>query len=151
MSPEDIKARGRRITEEVFNQGDLAIVDEVIDPAYAEYIAAEERMVTAGELKDFVTAIRRGFPDLHAHTEQQVVEGDTLVERLTVTGTHDGTPMHGLPATGRRIRISVVSISMIGPDGRFVQRWTLADQLAALRQLGRLALGNAEATLGSAS
>lgn len=148
MSPEDIKARGRRITEELFNQGDLTVVDELIDPTYTEYLAAEHETVSAAQLKDFITDIRRAFPDLRAHTEQQIVEGDTLVQRLTVTGTHDGVPLHGLPATGKRIRVSVVDFSRIGPNGKFVQRWTLADQLAVLSQLGRLP---ADETMGSAS
>jgi predicted ester cyclase len=138
MSPEEIKARGRRITEELFNQGDLSVVDELIDPSYTEYLAAEHMTVSAAELKDFIADIRRAFPDLHAHTEQQIVEGDTLVQRLTVTGTHDGVPQSGAPPTGMRIRVSAVDISRIGPDGRFMQRWTLADHLAVLSQLNLL-------------
>jgi|KBSSwiStaDraftv2_1062776.scaffolds.fasta_scaffold1002068_2 predicted ester cyclase len=143
MSPDEIKARGRRITDELFNQGDLSVVDELIDPGYTEYLAAEHKTVSAAELKDLITDMRRAFPDLHAHTEQQIVEGDTLVQRLTVTGTHDGVPPSGAPATGKRIRVSVVDISRIGPDGRFMQRWTLADQLAVLSQLNLLPAGSA--------
>lgn len=135
MSPEDIKASGRRLTEELFNQGDLTVVDELIDPAYTEHIVAEQRTVSAAQLKDVVTNLRRIFPDLYAFTEQQIVEGDTLVQRLTVTGTHDGTPLYGSPATGKRIRVSVVDISRVGPDGKFVECWTLVDQLAVLSQL----------------
>lgn len=136
MTPDDIKDWGRRLTDELFNQGDLTVVDELIDPAYTEHIVAEQRTVSAVQLKELITDIRRAFPDLHAHTEQQIVEGNTLVQRLTVTGTHDGVPLDGLPATGRRLQVSVVEISQIGPNGKFVQRWTLADQLAAVSQLG---------------
>lgn len=136
MSPEDIKARGRRLTEELFNQGDLAVADELLDVAYTEHMVAEQRTVSAAELKDHITDIRRSFPDLRAHTEQQVVEGDTLVQRLTVTGTHNGVPFDGLPATAKRFQVSVVDISRIGPNDKFVQRWTLADQLAVISQLG---------------
>jgi len=143
MSPDEIKARGRRITDELFNQGDLSVVDELIDPGYTEYLAAEHKTVSAAELKDLITDMRRAFPDLHAHTEQQIVEGDTLVQRLTVTGTHDGVPPSGAPATGKRIRVSVVDISRIGPDGRLMQRWTLPDQLAVLSQLNLLPAGSA--------
>src|SRR4029453_10372627 len=115
MSPDEIKARGRRITDELFNQGDLSVVDELIDPSYTEYLAAEHKTVSAAELKDFITDIRRAFPDLHAHTEQQIVDGDTLVQRLTVTGTHDGVPLYGDPATGRGTRVRSVDVSPLGP------------------------------------
>jgi predicted ester cyclase len=138
MSSEEIKARGRRITEELINQGDLSVVDELIDPDYTEYVVAQRQTVSAAGMKEFITVVRRAFPDLHAHTEQQIVEGDTLVQRLTMTGTHQGQPFHGLSATGRRIRFGVVDISRMGANGKFVQRWTLADQLALLSQLSLL-------------
>lgn len=136
MTPDDIKNWGRRLTDELFNQGDLTVVDELIDPGYTEHIVAEQRTVSAVQLKELITDIRRALPDLHAHTEQQIVEGSTLVQRLTVTGTHDGVPLDGLPATGRRLHVSVVQIFQIGPNGKFVQGWTLADQLAVVSQLG---------------
>lgn len=139
MTPEDMMARGRRVTEELFNQGDLAVVDELIDPGYAEHLVADGRTISAGELKDRITDLRRACPDLYAHTEEQVVEGDTLVQRLTVTGTQDAGALDGEPPAGRRMQVSVVDISRVGGlQGRFVERWTLTDQLAVLRQLGRL-------------
>ena len=137
MTPDEIRARARRITEELFNQGDLAILDEVVDPSYVQYLAVEDRTTGVAELAEFVTEIRRAFPDLRAHTEQQVVEGDTLAQRLTVTGTHSGAAFAGLPpATGVRLRVNVVDIYRVGPAGRFTQRWTLWDEHAVRRQLG---------------
>lgn len=137
MTPDEIRARARRITDELINQGDVAVLDELVDPGYVQYLAAEDRTTGAAELAEFVTEIRRAFPDLRAHTEQQVVEGDTLAQRLTLTGTHSGAAFAGLPpATGARLRVQVVDIYRIGPGGRFTQRWTLWDEHAVRRQLG---------------
>ncbi|MGI5130231.1 ester cyclase [Pseudonocardia sp. CA-107938] len=137
MTPDEIRARARRITEELFNQGDLAVVDELIDPGYTQYLAVEGRTTGADELTAFVTAMRHAFPDLRAHTEQQIVEGDTLVQRLTLSGTHDGAEFGGLPAaTGAQLQVDLVDIYRIGPSGRFVQRWTLWDEHAVRTQLG---------------
>lgn len=137
MTPDDIRARARRITEELFNQGDLAVIDELVDPAYVQYLAVEDRTTGVAGLAEFVAEIRRAFPDLRAHTEQQVVEGDTLAQRLTVTGTHSGAAFAGLPpATGARLRVNVVDIYRVGPAGRFTQRWTLWDEHTLRLQLG---------------
>lgn len=137
MTPDEIRARARRITEELFNQGDLAVIDELVDPAYVQYLAVADRTTGSAELAEFVTGIRRAFPDLRAHTDQQVVEGTTLAQRLTVTGTHTGVAYAGLPpATGARLRVNVVDIYRIGPAGRFTDRWTLWDEHAVRTQLG---------------
>ncbi|SFW85046.1 ester cyclase [Amycolatopsis australiensis] len=137
MTPDEFRARARRITEELFNQGDLAVLDELVDPAYVQYLAAEDRTTGVTELAQFVTEMRRAFPDLRAHTEQQVVEGDTLAQRLTVTGTHSGAAFAGLPAaTGARLRVNLVDIYRVGPAGRFTQRWTLWDEHTLRVQLG---------------
>jgi predicted ester cyclase len=137
MTPDDIRALARRITEELFNQGDLAVLDELVDPSYTQYLAAEDRSTGVDELAAFITEIRRAFPDLHVHTEQQIVEGDTLAQRLTIKGTHDGVVFAGLPAaTGARLRVNMVDIYRIGPAGRFTQRWTLWDEHAVRTQLG---------------
>ncbi|MGW5719842.1 ester cyclase [Amycolatopsis sp. NPDC003865] len=137
MTPDEIRARARRITEELFNQGDLAVIDELVDPACVQYLAVEDRTTGVAELAEFVVEIRRAFPDLRAHTEQQVVDGDTLAQRLTVTGTHSGAAFAGLPpATGARLRVNVVDIYRVGPAGRFTQRWTLWDEHTFRLQLG---------------
>ena len=136
MTPDEIRAQARRITEELFNQGDLAVIDELVDPDYTQYLAAEDRTTGSRELAGFITAMRRAFPDLRAHTDQQVVEGDTLAQRLTITGTHDGDAFAGLPpATGARLRVSLVDIYRIGPSGRFTHRWMLWDEHAVRAQL----------------
>lgn len=137
MSPEELKTRGRRITEELFNQGDLSVAKELVAADYTEYIAGDLFSVSSvDDLTECVAEIRGAFPDLCSSIEDQIVEGDRLVQRITVAGTHDGKPFMGLPASGHRITISLVSISRIGTDGRFVEQWTWLDQLTLLRQLG---------------
>jgi len=133
----EMKIRARRISEELFNQGDLALIDELFAPGYTQYLAAEDRTTGADALAAFVAETRRAFPDLRVHTEEQVVEGDTLVQRLTLTGTHEGDGFAGLPpATGARLRVPMVDVYRFGPDGRFTHRWTLWDEHAVRSQLG---------------
>ncbi|WP_436499457.1 ester cyclase [Actinokineospora sp. HUAS TT18] len=136
MSPEELKACGRRVTEELFNQGDQAVADRLLGPDYTDYIVADGTALSAMQLRDLVVRLRAAFPDLRSQIEEQIVEGDILVQRLTVTGTHRGAAFNGVPTSGRRVRISAVSIARMGPDGRFAEQWTLHDRHAVLAQLG---------------
>ncbi|MFI6595378.1 ester cyclase [Nonomuraea sp. NPDC050536] len=119
MTPEELKERGRRIAEELFNQGDLSVADELIDRDYTQYIAAGRRTVSGlAAVKDQIVRLRQAFPDLRSHVDEQIAEGDTLVQRLTVRGTH--------AETGREIEFDLVDIARVGADGTFVARWSLA-------------------------
>lgn len=124
MSLEEMKARARRIPEELFTQGDLAIADDIFAPDVAS-------------TKRWVAALRRAFPDLCAIVEDEIAEGDTVVQRLTYRGTHAGTFL-GFPPTGNRAIWQAMEIRRLGPDGKFTEQWMVADLLGVLQQLGAL-------------
>jgi steroid delta-isomerase-like uncharacterized protein len=130
---EQNKAHIRRVIEEVYNRGDLALVDEV---------AASDLIIHAGPqdirgregAKQYVAALRAGFPDLRFTIEDQVAEGDTVVTRWTARGTHAGE-FQGVPATGREIRITGTDIDRI-VGGKVTECWAHLDELGLMRQLG---------------
>lgn len=124
MSPDELKARARRVPEELVTQGDLAI-------------AADVFARDAGGTKRWVAALRQAFPDLCAIVEDEIAEGDTVVQRLTYRGTHAGTFL-GLPPTGHRATWQAMEIRRLGPNGKFIEQWVLADLLGVLQQLGAL-------------
>jgi ketosteroid isomerase-like protein len=68
-----------------------------------------------------------GFHDVSVTVEQNVVSGDTSVNRYTSRGTHI--------ASGKRY--AVTSMDMIRVrNGRVVEHWALRDQNAMRHQLG---------------
>ena len=79
--------------------------------------------------------LRRAFPDLRAFVEAEIVEGTTVVHRLTLAGTHEGAFLGVLP-TGRSVTWYQVEILRAGPDDRFADRWSSWDQLGLRQQLG---------------
>ena len=85
-----------------------------------------------------VTEVLRGFisaiPDLHATEQDMVAEGDTVVVRLFVEGTHQGNLL-GIPATGRRVRWDAVDIYRLS-DGKIAEEWAADDSTAILHQVG---------------
>ena len=126
---DDLKARARRIAQEMFTQGDLAVADEVFAAGCRHHLTGEVGMA------QWITALRRAFPDLCATIADEVAEGDTVMQRLALAGTHRG-PLLGIPPCGRRARWQVAMVLHAGPAGAFAEHWSIWDPLDLLRQLG---------------
>jgi predicted ester cyclase len=136
MSPEEMKARARRIPDEVFTQGDLAIADEVMALSSIDHVPGAAPFGGEG-VKRWALALRHAFPDLCVVVEDELTEGDTVVQRLTYRGTHTGIFL-GHPPTGKCARWSAMEMRRMGPDGRFAEQWIVTDLLSLLQQLGAI-------------
>lgn len=136
MAPDELKIRARRFPEELLTQGDLAVADELLTPDCLHHAPAPLAPGTEG-LKRWTRALRRAFPDLRAIVEDEIAEGNTVVQRLTLSGTHRGTFL-GIPATGRHATWQLVAIQRLGRDGKFAEHWSSPDLFSLLRQLGAL-------------
>jgi len=133
MSPDELKARARRLPDELLTQGDLAVADELLAPDCACHAPATLAPGVAGA-KRWVAALRRAFPGLSAIVEAEIAEGDAVVQRIVCSGTHRGD-FRGLSATGQRVTWPLVAIQRPGPDGRVAGHWASWDRLGVLRQL----------------
>jgi predicted ester cyclase len=135
MSSEQNKAIARRIAVEVFSQGRLEVVDEILAPDFTEHIALPPGVPAGREgLKAIAKALRQGFPDLTYRLDFQIAEGDYVAGYVTVSGTHKGE-MFGMPATGKRAEWPETHIVKI-VNGKITEHWGVVDQLGMLRQLG---------------
>jgi steroid delta-isomerase-like uncharacterized protein len=81
-----------------------------------------------------VARLYRAFPDLHITVEELIAEGDKVVEKDMVTGTHQGE-YNGLPPTGKSVSYNEIFI-MRFVNGRIAEIWGVVDVLSQLRQLG---------------
>ena len=96
---EQNKTLVRRVVEEVYNQGNLAVADELAASDLVVHQTSQEIRGREGA-KQYVAALRAAFPDLHMTIEDQIAEGDRVVTRWTARGTHTGE-FHGIPPTGK--------------------------------------------------
>ena len=85
-------------------------------------------------VRQLADALLPGIPDMELPIEDLVAEGEKVLARLRVKGTHRGELM-GLSATGKRIDIAVLDLFQIR-DGVLIEHWALLDNLGMLRQLG---------------
>lgn len=136
MSSEENKALMRHFYEEVFNQRNLAAIDDFLAPTFVNHSAAQLGL-PAGDLqhvKQFLSVVMQSFPDMHYTVEDLIAEGDKIVARLTISGTQQGAFM-GIPATGKHATISDIEIFRLA-GGKAVETWVQVDFLGLMQQLG---------------
>ncbi len=134
MSTEDHKALARRWLDDVWNKGDLSLIDELIAPNYVLHDPTRPGLKGRAGIKESIAMFRRAFPDLHFTIEDQVAEREKIVTRYIVQGTHLG-PMMGIPATGKQGTITGIDIYRI-TDGQIEEAWSNWDTLGLLQNLG---------------
>jgi predicted ester cyclase len=135
MSVEQNKAISRRIPVEVFEQGRLAVVDEICAPDFIEHGTPPPGIPTGREgIKAMASALRKGFPDIKYKIDQQIGEGDVVASYVTVSGTHKGE-IFGMAATGKRATWAETHFVKL-VNGKMTEHWGVQDQLGMLRQLG---------------
>ena len=120
--------------QEAYNRSDLEALDALVDPHLVTHslMPGLPPGLEGGKRAHQMTVA--SFPDLHYHIDELVAEGETVVERFTITGTQQGDFM-GLPPTGRPTRFAGVSFFRL-KAGKIVEHWGLQDGLTLMVQLG---------------
>lgn len=121
----------RRLMEEGVNQGQFAIVDELLSGTSSPSFV--NRGGAAG-MKHLLAVYREAVPDANWHIEGQVAEGDLVVTYFVARGTHWG-PLWGLPATGKQMAVTGILFTRCR-EQRIVEQRLHLDLLSLLQQLG---------------
>jgi steroid delta-isomerase-like uncharacterized protein len=133
-SPSEVMAR---FGVEVLNNKNLSAIDEIAAEDYVELDPLPGQTPGREGLKAFLATVSfPAFPDQRWVTDEQIAEGDKVVSRFTMYGTHRGDFM-GIPATGRTIAVKGVVIDRV-VDGKWKDSRLLMDTLSLLQQLGAL-------------
>ena len=136
MSAEENKKKARRFMEEAFGQDKPELLDDLLDPDFVRYDPYIEAGAVRGvqTVKENIVWFHNVFPDLTCTIEDQVAEGEKVVSRYTIRGTHQGE-FFGVPATGERIEMRGIQIDRF-EGGKLVEERAEFDLLGALQQLG---------------
>lgn len=138
MSLTDLKALALTTLERGFNQGDLTVWDEVLEPTGVDHQEVPGTDFRS-HLKDAVRMLRTAFPDLRFEVHHALAEGEIVALHSTMTGTHQGVlalgPGRVIPATGKRVSVRHMHF-LRWVDGKNTDLWHVWDVPGLMRQLG---------------
>jgi steroid delta-isomerase-like uncharacterized protein len=134
MSTEENKVRVRRLYEEVFNQKNLAAIDDYFAPTVIDHSLPPGAPGGIEGVRQTIVMFLSAFPDLHLTVEDLIAEGDKVVARWTLRGTHQGASL-GMPPTGKQFTMPGISVVRLD-GGKSAEQWVVHDQLGMLQQLG---------------
>ena len=107
MSTEVNKALVRRYIEDVWHQGNLAALDDYLAADYRRYVSPTAPPLTPDGQKQRLAGFRSAFPDIALTLEDVLAEGDRVVFRTTMRGTHEGA-FQTIPPTGTRVTVALL-------------------------------------------
>jgi steroid delta-isomerase-like uncharacterized protein len=134
MSTDENRAIVRSAVE-AFNRGDWDAVNRLFAADYVDHDPSRAGLPPGPEgVKQAWSMFRAAFPDLQGTVKDMIAEGDKVVVRGVVRGTHRGELM-GIPPTGRQMTVTLIDINRI-EGGKLVERWGVSDMLGMMQQLG---------------
>jgi predicted ester cyclase len=134
MSTEGNKALVRRFYEEI-DRGNLAAMDELVAENYIDHSPPPFPGLAPGRagLKQAFEIFWVATPGRH-EIEDQLAEGDKVVTRIRVTGTHEAD-LPGITKTGNKLETTATVTHRV-EDGKLAEKWSNKDELGFLQQLG---------------
>jgi steroid delta-isomerase-like uncharacterized protein len=124
----------QRILREAFDNGNMAVVDEVLSSDHIVHNSTIGLTNDFDGLKRLILTLRTAFPDLQSMVEDEILEGEKVATHWTLSGTHKGLLM-GITPTGMSMEIHGVFFARL-VDGMIAEYWMLIDQYGMLQQLG---------------
>jgi steroid delta-isomerase-like uncharacterized protein len=133
---EENKALVRRYFEEIWDKGNLDLIDELFTTNFVRHgpTGTEGEVRGLEEFKGLVSMYRSAFPDLQVPIEDLVAEGDRVVSRWRTRGTHEGELM-GIAPTGNQASVTGILIDRIS-GGKIEEEWVDYDTLHLMQQIG---------------
>jgi len=144
MSIEENMAIVRRLTQEGFAGGSLAVIEELVAPEYAYH--SEPGDPPEGRdrewMKRIIHQLHDALPDVTITVQDMFADGDRVVTRVIERGTHRGDlpwGPHGavMRASGKQVEFGGIVISRLA-DGKVVEDWEVMDFPRLWSQLGAL-------------
>lgn len=125
----------RRIVEEVWNEGELAVIEDLFAEEYVMRNAGLPEAIRGPEgFRGVVQQFRGAFPDIDWTIEHLLTADEMVALHYTVRGTHQGELM-GIPPTGNEVEFMGMTLLRF-ENGKAVEDWGIYDALGMMQQLG---------------
>jgi steroid delta-isomerase-like uncharacterized protein len=130
----DAKDVTRRFYEEIINQKNVHAIDRFCTADFLDHNPPGGGTGSLDATKQQFLELVAAFPDLTMMVQDQIAEGDRVVNRVLVRGTHQGEYM-GMPGSGKTIEIGGIDILRMVND-KAAERWGYFDDMKLMQQLG---------------
>ena len=121
----------------LLNDGDIDGFGDMLADDFVEHEETPGLAPTKDGVLEFFRIQRAAFPDMRIDPEDVLVDGDKVVVRARMTGTHEDELM-GMPATGKSIDVQLIDIIRFDADGVAHEHWGVADMMALMQQLAAI-------------
>lgn len=134
QSPEDVVASVDRLRAEVYNDGNVEVMPEIVADGYLHGSANGPDAIGIVEGGKQIDGFLTALPDLEWTFDEVIVQGDQAAARWTIRGTHDGDLL-GFAATGTPVEYTGISFFTVR-CGKIVAFQTEMDAAGLLEQVG---------------
>jgi steroid delta-isomerase-like uncharacterized protein len=119
---------------EVWNEGNLDLIDEIIADGFVGHYDMGNTVQGIEGFRQYVSNLLIAFPDFHVTVNELFAENDLVVFQATASATNLG-PFGPIPATGKAWQNTAIVVCRVA-DGKIVELWQVGDMLSLLMQIG---------------
>ena len=110
-----------------FEQGNVDLIADFLTPDYIYHGLGGREVKGIVDMKQFATFFHKGFPDIRFTFEDMVAEGDIVMYRYTMRGTH--------APSGKKMSIMGFMQDRF-KSGKLVESWEVLDRNELYQQIG---------------
>ncbi len=127
------KALLRRFYKEVYVDWNMALAEEVVSPRFTSHDWPEDGPTGPQAFRDYYSVLRSAVPDARYEVDDLIAEGDRVVVRWRMLGTHKGD-FGDIAASGKAIVLKGIAIYRV-EGGKLMERWVVSDLHDVLEQI----------------
>lgn len=133
---EELSLKVQKIYKEVYNEGNLDALDDLIDVNYLRHQPPMKNVEGLAAYKAFISEVRGAYTNFNMVLDEIITAANKTVVRLTLTGKNTGKiPTIRTPPTGREIAMPACVVST-WDNGKIVEEWVYNDYLGLTYQFG---------------
>jgi predicted ester cyclase len=121
MSKENNKATERRMVAEALNDGNPAAADACLSPDFIYHGPGGAEVKGIEGYKEFISGLRRAYPDIHVTIESILAEGNLVATRTLCTFTFTGKT-GAISPTGKKVTMTGTIFDRFR-DGKIAETW----------------------------
>jgi steroid delta-isomerase-like uncharacterized protein len=119
---------------DAINKHDFSVIADLVADDFVEHEELPGVQPTKDGVRQYFEMTVAAFPDFQMVMEDVRAEGDMVVIRARMTGTHRGVFL-GIPASGKQINVAFADFVRI-VNGKAVEHWGVTDTGSLLQQIG---------------